>query len=44
MAVNLFGCKRNEAAVILRKLHNEELRELYPSLDTSSVMTARTMR
>jgi hypothetical protein len=40
----IFGPKREEVTVELRKLHNEELRDLYPSPIVIRVIKSRRMR
>ena len=40
----IFGPKRDEVTGEWRKLHNEELNDLYCSLKTSRVIKSRTMR
>jgi hypothetical protein len=39
-----FGPKRDEVTVEWRKLHNEELNDLYSSLNIGRVITSRRMR
>jgi hypothetical protein len=40
----LFGLKRNEVTGSWRKLHNEELRDLYTSPSIIRMMKSRRMR
>jgi hypothetical protein len=40
----IFGPRRDEVAVEWRKLHNEELRELYSSPSIIRIMKSRRMR
>jgi hypothetical protein len=40
----IFGPKRDEATVKWRKLHNEELRDLYSSPSIIRIIKSRTMR
>jgi hypothetical protein len=40
----IFGPKRTEVTGEWRKLHNEELRDLYPSPSVISVIRSRSMR
>jgi hypothetical protein len=40
----IFGPKRDEVTGEWRKLHNEELRDLYSSLSIISIMKLRKMR
>jgi hypothetical protein len=40
----IFGPKRNEVTVGLRKLHNEELRDLYSSPSITRIIKSRRMR
>jgi hypothetical protein len=40
----IFGPKRDEMTEEWRKLHNEELRELYSSLSITRIMKTRRMR
>jgi len=44
MLRGIFGAKRDEVTVEWRKVHNEELSELYCSPDILRVMTSRRMR
>jgi hypothetical protein len=41
---NIFGPKRNEVAMELRRLHNEELHDLYSSPNIIRVIKPRRMR
>jgi hypothetical protein len=40
----IFGSKRNEVTGGWRKLHNEELHNLYPSPNTIRMIKSRRMR
>jgi hypothetical protein len=40
----IFGPKRDEVTGEWRKLHNEELRDLYPSPSIIRIIKSRTMR
>jgi hypothetical protein len=40
----IFGTKRNEVTGEWRKLHNEELRDLYPSASIIRIVKSRRMR
>jgi hypothetical protein len=40
----IFGPKRDEVTGELRKLHNEELRDLYPSPSIIRIIKSRRMR
>jgi hypothetical protein len=40
----IFGLRRNEVTGEWRKLHNEELRDLYSSPSTIRIMKSRKMR
>ena len=40
----IFGPKRDEVTGAWRKLHNEELNDLYPSLNIVHVIKSRRMR
>jgi len=40
----IFGPRREEVTGKMRRLHNEELNDLYPSLNIVRVITARRMR
>jgi hypothetical protein len=44
MLRRIFGPKRDEVTGEWRKLHNEELKDLYFSLDTGRLIISRTMR
>jgi hypothetical protein len=44
MLRRIFGPKRNEVPGGWRKLHNEELHNLYSSLNTNRTIKSRTMR
>jgi hypothetical protein len=40
----IFGVKRDDVTGEWRKLHNEELHDLYPSPSIIKIMKSRTMR
>jgi hypothetical protein len=40
----IFGSKKDEVTGDLRKLHNEELHNLYPSLNIIRLIKSRRMR
>jgi hypothetical protein len=44
MLRRVFGPKRNEVTGSWRKLHNEELRDLYSSSNAIRIITFRSMR
>jgi hypothetical protein len=44
MLTGMFGPKRNEVTVEWRKLHNEELNEIYSSPNIIQVITSRRKR